>query len=193
MNPSSWSLPDIEYSRRNRLVIYYIVGLVTLVLFYTSVYNVLLSQLEGVNQSIFASFEFIVQTMTTTGYGQDSGYWSHPLMFLFVAGTQISGIALGFFTLRLIIIPLFTGAELNLDDRLTPKSDHVVICEYRRDSAVLLDELKELGIEYVLISSDRDNAKALSDDGYSVIHGSPASARHGRLSPTLGRQTSTRF
>ncbi|WP_336359044.1 hypothetical protein [Haloarcula sp. CGMCC 1.6347] len=46
--------------------------------------------------------------MTTTGYGQDSGIWSHPLMFLFVAATQISGIALGFFTLRLIIIPLFT-------------------------------------------------------------------------------------
>jgi Trk K+ transport system NAD-binding subunit len=170
------SMSDIELSRRNRLVGYYLVGLVGLLLTYTVAYNAALARLEGVDQSMFASFEFIVQTMTTTGYGQDSDVWSHPLMFVFVAGTQISGIALGFFTLRLIIIPLFTGAEVNLDDRLTPKSGHVIICEYRRDSAVLLDELTELGIEYVLVSSSEANAKALSDEGYSAIHGSPQDA-----------------
>ncbi|MBX0287474.1 NAD-binding protein [Haloarcula salinisoli] len=169
-------LSDIQLSRRDRLVAYYLTGLVLLVLAYTVTYNLALAQLEGVDQSIFASFEFIVQTMTTTGYGQDSGIWTHPLMFLFVAGTQISGIALGFFTLRLIIIPLFTGAEVNLDNRLTPKQDHVIICEYRRDSAVLLDELRELGIDYVLISSSEENAKDLADDGYSVIDGSPQDA-----------------
>jgi Trk K+ transport system NAD-binding subunit len=49
----------------------------------------------------------------------------------------------------------------------------VIICEYRRDSAVLLDELEELGIDYVLIASDEENAKDLSDAGYSVIYGSP--------------------
>ncbi|WP_252718815.1 YccS/YhfK family membrane protein [Haloarcula sp. CBA1122] len=149
----SEQLPDIQLSRRNRIVVYYLSGLVVLVSTYALVYNTAMAQLEGVNQSIFASLEFVVQTMTTTGYGQDAGLWSHPLMFLFVTMTQISGIALGFFTLRLIIIPLFTGAEVNLDNRLTPKQDHVIICEYRRDSAVLLEELKELGIEYVLISS----------------------------------------
>jgi len=173
MRSLSQRLPGIELSRRNRLVMYYVVGLVVLVSLYAVIYNLALSRLEGVDQSIFASFEFIVQTMTTTGYGQDSDLWSHPLMYLFVSLTQISGIGIGFFTLRLIIIPLFTGAEVNLDDRLTPKRDHVIICEYRRDSAVLLDELEELGIEYVLISSDEENAKELSDAGHSVIHGSP--------------------
>jgi voltage-gated potassium channel len=169
----SQRLPEFEYSRRNRLIIYYFAGLVLLVSLYAIIYNLALARLEGVNQSIFASFEFVVQTMTTTGYGQDADLWSHPLMYLFVSLTQISGIGIGFFTLRLIIIPLFTGAEVNLDDRLTPKQDHVIICEYRRDSAVLLDELEELGIEYVLIASDEENAKDLSDAGYSVIHGSP--------------------
>jgi len=170
------SIQGIDLSRRNRLVVYYAIGICVLVLTYTAVYNLALSQLEGVNQSIFASFEFVVQTMTTTGYGQDSDLWSHPLMFLFVSLTQISGIAIGFFTLRLIIIPLFTGAEVNLDNRLTPKQDHVIICEYRRDSAVLLDELRELDIDYVLISSSEENARELSDDGYSAIHGSPQDA-----------------
>ena len=166
-------LPEIEFSRRNRLIIYYFAGLALVVSLYAVVYNVALARLEGVNQSIFASFEFVVQTMTTTGYGQDAGLWSHPLTYLFVSLTQISGIGIGFLTLRLIIIPLFTEAEVNLDDRLTPQRDHVIICEYRRDSAVLLDELEELGIDYVLISSDEENAKDLFDAGYSVINGSP--------------------
>ena len=169
-------LSEIELSRRDRLIVHYAAGIGVLVLAYTVVYNLALAQLEGVNQSLFASFEFVVQTMTTTGYGQDSDLWSHPLMLLFVSLTQVSGIAIGFFTLRLIIIPLFTGAEVNLDNRLTPKRDHVIICEYRRDSAVLLDELRELDIDYVLISSSEENARELSDDGYSAIHGSPQDA-----------------
>ncbi|KAB1187999.1 MULTISPECIES: TrkA family potassium uptake protein [Haloferax] len=171
------SLPEsirrFEPSRRIRHVIYYVIGLVLLIALYTVAYNYALGRLEGVEQSIFASFEFVIQTMTTTGYGQDSGIWSHPLMFLFVALIQISGIAIGFFTLRLIIIPLFTGAEVNLDDRLSPKTGHVIICEYRRDSAILLDELRELGIDYVLISSSREDAESLSNRGYAAIHGSP--------------------
>jgi len=166
-------LSEVKLSRRNRLIAYYLAGLVALVALYTVVYNVAMARLEGVNQSIFASFEFVVQTMTTTGYGQDSDEWSHPLTFLFVAATQISGIGIGFFTLRLVIIPLFTGAEVDLDSRLTPKRDHVIVCEYRRDSAVLLDELDELGIDYVLIASVEERAKELSDDGYAAIHGSP--------------------
>jgi voltage-gated potassium channel len=169
-------LRDPALSRRDRLIAYYLSGLVVLVLSYAVLYNVIMAALEGVNQSIFASIEFVVQTMTTTGYGQDADLWSHPVTYLYVSLTQITGIGIGFFTLRLIIIPLFTSAEVNLDNRLSPKSEHVVICEYRRDSAVLLDELEELGIEYVLIASDRDNAKALSDDGYSAIHGSPQDA-----------------
>ena len=169
-------LSDIELSRRDRRIVYYLTGLVILVLVYAAVYNVLMSRLEGVDQPIFASLEFVAQTMTTTGYGQDSGHWSHPVMYLFVVLTQVSGIGIGFFTLRLIIIPLFTGAEVNLDDRLSRKEDHVVVCEYRRDSAVLLDELEELGIDYVLISSSEADARDLSDEGYAVIHGSPQDA-----------------
>ncbi len=178
--PTMVSLPEplrtLKPSRRIRHVIYYFTGLVMLILFYTVAYNFAMARVEGVEQSIFASFEFVIQTMTTTGYGQDSDIWSHPMMFLFVAMIQISGIATGFFTLRLIIIPLFTGAEINLDDRLSSKNGHVIICEYRRDSAVLLDELRGLDIDYVLISSSRENAEALSNQGYAVIDGSPQEA-----------------
>ena len=170
------SRDDISLTRRDRLVLYYLLGLSTLVAAYTVVYNLAMAEIEGVDQSLFVSFEFVVQTMTTTGYGQDSELWSHPATFLFVSVMQISGIGIGFFTLRLIIIPLFSSADVNLDNRLTPKRDHVIVCEFRHDSEVLLEELEELGIEYVLISSDADEAQELSDEGYAAIHGSPQAA-----------------
>ncbi|QZP37199.1 potassium channel family protein [Halobaculum magnesiiphilum] len=161
-----------DLSRRHRLVIYYLIGLTALVLTYTVIYNTGMSVLEGRPQSIFRSFQTVTETMTTTGYGADSP-WETPIMNLFVVFMQLSGIGVGFFTLRVIVIPLFTGAEVDLDSRLSPKNDHVVICEYDRDSAVLLDELEQLGIDYVLISSDEEEAIDLSDEGYSAIHGSP--------------------
>jgi len=180
MDPLPDSFPesrdDISLTRRDRLVLYYLLGLSTLVAAYTVVYNLAMAEIEGVDQPLFSSFEFVVQTMTTTGYGQDSELWSHPAMFLFVSVVQISGIGIGFFTLRLIIIPLFSSADVNLDNRLTPKRDHVIVCEFRHDSEVLLEELEELGIEYVLISSDEDEARELSDEGYPAIHGSPQAA-----------------
>lgn len=76
------NLPDriagIELSRRNRLVVYYLTGLLVLIGFYTVTYNVVMTQLEGVDQSIFASFEFIVQTMTTTGTGRTRTFGAIP-------------------------------------------------------------------------------------------------------------------
>lgn len=39
------------------------------------------------------------------------------------------------------------------------------------NTAVLLEELRELDIDYVLISPSEENARERSDDGYSAIHG----------------------
>ena len=166
------SLPEFDFSRRNRLIIYYLLSIAAIVLLYSGLYNYGMAALEGRPQSFFRSLQTVVETMTTTGYGADSP-WETWVMNLFMILMQLSGIGLGFFTLRVIIIPLFTGAEVDLDSRLSPKRDHLIICEYGRDSAVLLDELRELDIDYVLISSSEENAKALSDQGYAAIHGSP--------------------
>ncbi len=170
-----WSLADTDLSRRNRIIIYYLLGIAGIALLYTVLYNVGMSVFEGDDHSIFRSFQTVVETMTTTGYGADAP-WESPVLNVFMVLMQLTGIGIGFFTLRVIIIPLFTGAEVDLDNRLSPKRDHVIICEYDRDSTVLLDEIRELDIEYVLISSSEEAAKDLSDDGYAAIHGSPQDA-----------------
>jgi Trk K+ transport system NAD-binding subunit len=126
--------------------------------------------LENRPRTIFHSLQIVTETMTTTGYGSDSP-WVTPWMNVFIVTMQLTGVVIGFVTLRVLVIPLFERTPLNLDDRLSTKRDHVVVAEYERDTGVLLDELEQLDVGYVLIESDETEAKQLSDDGYQVIHG----------------------
>ncbi|WP_135806709.1 potassium channel family protein [Halorussus marinus] len=177
--PSNWAdlFRDVDgpipgLTRRQRLVIAYAGVVLAVIVAYSVLYNYGMRTLEGRNHSLFRSFQTVVETMTTTGYGADSP-WSSPIMNVYVAFMQLTGVAIGFATLRVLVIPLFERAPLDLSDRLTAKDDHVVICEYRRDTGVLLEEFRRLGVDYVLIESDPEEAKRLSDDGYQVIHGDP--------------------
>jgi Trk K+ transport system NAD-binding subunit len=157
---------------RQRLVLAYAGGLAAVVLVYTVVYNAGMAAFENRPQSVFHSFQIVIETMTTTGYGSDSP-WATPEMNVLVVTMQVTGVVIGFVTLRVLVIPLFERAPLNLDDRLSIKNDHVVVAEYRRDTEVLLDELETLGVDYVLLESDPEEAKRLSDDGYPAINGDP--------------------
>ena len=161
-----------DLTQRQRLLLLFVAGLSIIVLFYTIVYNWGMRTLENRPQSIFQSFQTVVETMTTTGYGADSP-WTTPAMNTLMVTIQLTGIVIGFVTLRVLVIPLFERTPLNLDDRLTTKDDHVVIAEYQRDTGILLDELEKLDTDYVLIESDEEAAKRLSDDGYQAINGDP--------------------
>ncbi|MGB9964852.1 potassium channel family protein [Halobacterium hubeiense] len=167
-----FSLDPSDLTYRQRLVLAYAGGLVSVVLVFTGLYYWGMAALEGRPRSPFQAFNTVIEVMTTTGFGADSP-WQTPLMNLFVAGMQVSGVAIGFVTLRVLVIPLFERTPMNLDDRLSVKNDHVVVAEYRRDSEVLLDELEALDVDYVLVESDEEEAKRLSDDGYQAINGDP--------------------
>ena len=60
-----------------------------------------------------------------------------------------------------------------LDDQLTSKEDHAVVCEYGRGKGVLLDELDSSEIKYVLVDSNKEEAIDLSNRDYQVIDGDP--------------------
>ena len=128
--------------------------------------------LEGDDNSYFQSLQTVVETMTTTGYGADAP-WETPFMNLLVIWFQLSGVIIGFVTLRILVIPLFERAPVMLDDQLTSKEDHAVVCEYDRGKSVLLDELDSSEIEYVLVDSNKEEAIDLSNRDYQVIDGDP--------------------
>nr|WP_224334532.1 NAD-binding protein [Haloprofundus halobius] len=161
-----------DLTRRQRLVLGYGVGLVSIIAAFTLLYFWGMRTLENRPRSLFQALNVVIETMTTTGYGADSP-WRTPAMNLFVATMQVTGVVIGFVTLRVLVIPLFERAPLMLDDRLSVKDNHVVVAEYQRDTEVLLDELEELDVDYVLVESDREEAKRLSDEGYQAINGDP--------------------
>ncbi|MEF8907122.1 MAG: NAD-binding protein [Haloarculaceae archaeon] len=166
------SLSPRNLTKRQRLLAVFVAGLAVIIGTYTVLYNLGMNVLEGRPQSVFQSFQTVTETMTTTGYGADSP-WATPVMNVFVVTMQLTGIVIGFATLRVLVIPLFERAPLNLDDRLSAKNDHVVVAEYQRDTGVLLDELEELGVSYVLVESEMEEAKTLSEAGYQAIYGDP--------------------
>jgi len=161
-----------DLSQRQRLLLKFVAGLAAVVLLFTFVYNWGMLTLERRPQSVFRSFQTVVETMTTTGYGADAP-WDTPAMNVLMVTIQLTGVVIGFVTLRVLVIPLFERTPLNLDDRLTTKEEHVVVAEYRRNAELLLDELEGLDVDYVLIDSDEPEAKRLSDDGYQAINGDP--------------------
>jgi voltage-gated potassium channel len=172
--PDPSELRPGELTRRQRLVAVYLAGLAAVVLSFTALYGYGMAALEGRPRSPFQALNTVIETLTTTGFGADSP-WETPAMNLLVATMQVSGVVIGFVTLRVLVIPLFERTPLNLDDRLTPKDDHLVLAEYDRDSDVLLDELEALDVDYVLVESDDEEAMRLSDDGYQAINGDPES------------------
>ncbi|WP_415381440.1 potassium channel family protein [Halosimplex sp. TS25] len=161
-----------DLTGRQRLLLVFAGGVVTIVLVFTYVYYLGVHRLEGRDYSIFRAFQTVIETFTTTGYGADSP-WETPAMNLLMVTIQVTGIAVGLVTLRVLVIPLYERTPINLDNRLTGKDDHVVVAEYGRDSEVLLDELEELGVDYVLVDTDLEEAKRLSDEGYQAIDGDP--------------------
>jgi hypothetical protein len=80
-------------TRRHRLVLAYAGGVVAVVAFYTIVYNVGMRTFESRPQSIFHSFQTVVETLTTTGYGADSP-WETPAMNVLVVAMQVTGIGI---------------------------------------------------------------------------------------------------
>ena len=161
-----------DMTGRQRTVVKFLGALVSIILVYTVIYQTGMRTLEGDDISFFHALETVVDTMTTTGYGADAP-WITPYMNLLIIWYQISGVLIGFITLRILIIPLFERAPVVLDDRLTAKDDHVVVCEYGRGKDVLLDEFEASGIDYVLVDPDKDEAIDLSNRDYQVIDGDP--------------------
>jgi Trk K+ transport system NAD-binding subunit len=164
------SLGDL--SERQWKVLKFILVLVGIILVYTLVYQAGMARFEGEQRSFVRSLQTVINTLTTTGYGGDAP-WQSEFMNALLISYQISGVIMGFVTLRILIIPLFERAPVILDERLTAKDGHVVVCEYGRGKDVLLDELQASDVEYVLVDSDEEEALGLSNRDYQVIDGDP--------------------
>lgn len=113
--------------RTRRHGLYYILAMVVLILLYTVSYQYGMVYLEGVERGFFESLQVVVQSITTTGYGEDAP-WSSTPMLLLVILMQFTGVFFFFLTLPLFLVPWI---ERRLEERRPTTyrgEDHIVIC-----------------------------------------------------------------
>ena len=172
-----WSLRTLSFvggSRQRRRVIGYLAGLTAVVLAFSVLYMLGMAVLVGEPVTFIHALEVVVQSMTTTGYGEDAALWGPP-MELFMTLTMVTGVSMIFLALPVFIAPwveerLSTVAPTAVDEE---KTDHVVIAGYTSRGKALIDELTTRDIPYVVIEPDRNRAADLYEQGIEVVHGDP--------------------
>jgi Trk K+ transport system NAD-binding subunit len=160
---------------RTRRTVYYLALVVATTLLFTLVYNVGMAVWEGRPQPLYRSLEIVIQSFTTTGYGQDAP-WRTPQMNLLAITMQLTGIGLILTAVDVFAVPW-------LRDALTPSApesaddlrNHVIICEHTPRTEAFVTELDARGRAYVLVEADEERAGRLHEDGYRVVHGDPES------------------
>ena len=136
-----------------------------------SLYMVGMDHLEGHPRSFLQSLQWATETITTTGYGADSG-WRHPVMALYVVLVQIAGQFLIFLVFPMVILPYFEEQfEVRLQHQLPDMAGKVLFYRYGPAIESLLDEFKNKGTPSVILEEDMEVARNLRDRGFNVVFG----------------------
>jgi Trk K+ transport system NAD-binding subunit len=162
--------------RPGRRTVYYIalVGITTLA--FTLVYNAGMAVWENRPQPLYRSLEVVIQSFTTTGYGEDAG-WNTLQMNVLVILMQFTGIGLILAAVDVFAVPWLRDAlSPTAPEAVSDPDDHVIVCGYTPRTDVLIDELDARDRAYVLLEPDADAASELHGEGYRVVHGDPESA-----------------
>jgi Trk K+ transport system NAD-binding subunit len=161
-------------SGRRRLLRPYLVAVVGSLVVFTVAYDAGMTLIEGRPRTLLESFEVVMQTFTTTGYGQDAP-WRSPVMTLLVVGMQVSSLLLIFAAFPIVIIPLVEDALSTSPPTAVDRSDHVLICGSSPRTRTLLSDLDAQDIDGLVVEPDRERATELHEQGYDVVHADPES------------------
>ncbi len=157
-----------------RRTVYYLGMLIGVMFVYAVLYDYGMWAYEGEQQSFLHSLQIVVETFTTTGFGSDAP-WDSAAMNVLVIVMDLTGVALIFLALPVLVFPLVeemlsTTVPRQVDEALT---DHVVVCTYTPRVDPVIDELEPRGVNYVIAEPDRDVAVDLHEDGYRVVNADP--------------------
>ncbi|WP_263771859.1 potassium channel family protein [Propionivibrio soli] len=136
-----------------------------------TIYMVGMDQLEGSPRTFLESLQWASETLTTTGYGNDS-HWRHPVVALFVILGQFLGQFLVFLVFPVFVLPFFEEQfEVRLQHILPPMEGKVLFYRYGPAIESLLEEFKRRKSPFVIFEEDLQTARHLRDRGYNVVFG----------------------
>jgi Trk K+ transport system NAD-binding subunit len=153
----------------------YVSSLFLLIGAYTFAYRWGMAVYEGETRTWYQSLEIVVQSMTTTGYGQDAP-WESLEMTALVLLVQVTGIAYIAVAIPQFVVPwLQTLVQPTPPEEIDRIEDHIVVVGYTALCDTLVGELEANGTPYVIVEDDEDRAQQLHEDGLVVLHGDPSS------------------
>ncbi|WP_336359476.1 potassium channel family protein [Haladaptatus sp. ZSTT2] len=160
-------------SGRRRLFFVYLLTFLGVLIAFTVTYNTGMRVLENDPQPISDSLVVVVETFTTTGYGEDAPWQTLPMKAL-VVFMQFTGIFFVFLALPLFVVPwIETRLSMRAPNSVEELADHVIICGYTPRGETLIAELKHRDIPSVVIAANREEANVLYENGVPVIYGDP--------------------
>jgi len=135
------------------------------------IYQFGMLHLEGQPRTILQSLEWASETLTTTGYGRDTG-WQHPVMQFYVIAVQLAGVFLVFLVFQLFMIPFLEERfEQRLPTTLPALKDQVLIYRYGPTVTSLLAELDQAKVPVVIFEEDKEMARRLHERHRKVVVG----------------------
>ncbi|MFB6122908.1 MAG: TrkA family potassium uptake protein [Haloferacaceae archaeon] len=161
---------------RRRRSLQYLLLLTGTTLGFTLLYNHGMAAWEDEPQTLLHSLEVVVQTFTTTGYGEDAP-WTTPGMHLTVVAMQLAGVGLILTAADVFVVPFLRRTLSSSPPSAAPDAaDHVVVCRHTPRTDALAAELDARDVPYVVVDSDREPATELHEAGVDVVEGDPKSA-----------------
>ena len=165
-----------EMRRNARAIRLYAAFLIVIILLYTTLFQLIMVQVEGQSHSWVTAVYWTLVTMSTLGFGDVT--FSSDIGRLFSLAVLISGILLLLVVLPFTFIRFFYSPwlEAQLQGRAPRKvptnvRDHVIIARYDAIAAGLIERLRASQIPYYVVESDPETAGNLLSQGVSVING----------------------
>lgn len=165
-------------SHRNiRLLLRFIIILISLVVFYSVVFH-LIMEVEGQDHSWITGLYWTLTVMSTLGFGDITFHSDFGRMFSIVV--LLSGMVFLLMLMPFTIIEFFYAPWVEAQTRArTPRelstdmNRHVILTDYDAVTAALINKLNQYGYSYVLLVKDPEAALKLHDEGINVMVGEP--------------------
>ncbi|WP_396613024.1 potassium channel family protein [Haloferax sp. S1W] len=163
-------------SKAKRRLGRYLTGAAALIITYAFIYRWAMGQFAGEDVTFIQALHVVVETFTTTGYGEQTAFWmDSPQLLTLSILMQLTGVTTVFLTLPLFLVPLVKDALRTDPPTTSDLTDHVIVCTYTPRGDALVNELDAMAMPYIILESDRELAEELYADGYTVAHGDPES------------------
>lgn len=160
-----------RFSRSTRRFALLVSVLPAAVLVFGALYWLGMNYLEEAPRSFLESLQWASETLTTTGYGNDS-HWTHPAVALFVIFGQFVGQFLIFLIFPIFLLPYFEERfEVRLQHALPAMAGKVLFYRYGPALEWVLEDMRRAGAGFVIFEEDLQIARVLRDRQYDVVFG----------------------